>query len=344
LCLPPFTMEQVQELAQRHGLDWSHSDEAQKLTTMLGGHPYLVRLALYHLVGKGGLAGNLQQLLKKAPTEAGIYNEYLRQYVLALRKEPEMAKVFYNIVTATDTVQLEPLMAYKLHSMGLIELKGDRAQPICELYRLYFREQLDAFHAGELEKHNQQLRIFSSIDELTQLANRRYFYTYLQIEWQRSHQNDSDCPLSLILCDIDHFKMYNRTYGDAAGDDCLRQIANTMSQWVKDVDIFLSNSPHNQHRDIFIARYGGEEFAILIRANALTSAYLAENIREQVKALAIPCDYPGIGGLPASVLTVSLGVASIIPNSETEAIVLINTAEKALYQAKRKGRDRVIFE
>lgn len=77
--------------------------------------------------------------------------------------------------------------------------------------------------------------------------------------------------------------------------------------------------------------------------DAVTAVYIAEKIREQIKALAITCEYPGIGGLPANVLTVSLGVASMIPEGKSEPEILVNTAEKALYQAKRKGRDRVIL-
>jgi diguanylate cyclase (GGDEF)-like protein len=91
------------------------------------------------------------------------------------------------------------------------------------------------------------------------------------------------------------------------------------------------------------ARYGGEEFAILTQADVTVAMYIAEHIREQVKALAIKCDYPGMGGFPAAVLTVSLGVASITPAASTEPATLIHAAEKALHQAKRKGRDRVVL-
>ncbi|WP_414564933.1 MULTISPECIES: AAA-like domain-containing protein [unclassified Anabaena] len=142
--LPPFTTEQVQELAQRHGLDWSDGKDAESLMAMVGGHPYLVRLALYHLVGKGGLERNLQQLLQQAATTAGIYHDYLRQYVLALREEPELASAFYEVITATDDVKLELVVAYKLQSLGLVNLAGDRCTPACELYRLYFRGQINS--------------------------------------------------------------------------------------------------------------------------------------------------------------------------------------------------------
>lgn len=163
--LPTFTKQQVQDLAQRHGLDWSDGEEAQSLMAMVGGHPYLVRLALYHLVGKGGLERDLGQLLQQAPTEAGIYNEYLRQYVLTLREEAELGAAFYEVICATVAVRLEPVVAYKLQSMGLVNISADRAYPACELYRLYFRDQLgtnedinDA-RVEELERENQKLRV-----------------------------------------------------------------------------------------------------------------------------------------------------------------------------------------
>ncbi|MFN6538125.1 MAG: AAA-like domain-containing protein [Nostoc sp. EkiNYC01] len=366
--LPLFTKEQVQDLAQRHGLDWTDGKDADNLMAIVGGHPYLVRLALYHLVGKGGLKGNLEQLLQQAPTESGIYHEYLKQYIIALGNEPELADAFYQVITTTGYVKLEPILAYKLQGMGLINVEGDRCTSTCELYRLYFREHLkvnDEFnnnHVERLKQENQQLLFLSNLDELTQLVNRRYFQTYLQIEWQSCVRQRT--PISLILCDIDYFKIYNKTYGIVAGDECLREIANTISNCVKcslgsssfsyasrsmayPATNCFANLPKGDFRDenskVLVARYGGEEFAILAKIDVAAAMYIAEYIREQVKGLAIKCEYPSIGGLPAAVLTVSLGVASIIPQVETEPTTLVNAAEKALYQAKRQGRDRVVL-
>ncbi|QMS87162.1 AAA-like domain-containing protein [Nostoc edaphicum CCNP1411] len=371
--LPPFTKEQVQDLAQRHGLDWTDGKDADSLMAMVGGNPYLVRLALYHFVGKGGLQRDLRQLLQQATTEAGIYHDYLKQYVLALRDEPELGNAFYEVINTTSYVKLEPALAYKLQSIGLINLEGDvndglrlRSTPACELYRLYFRQYLkksehfNNSYVERLKQENQQLFVLSSLDELTQLVNRRYFQTYLQIEWQRSARQST--PISLILCDIDYFKIYNKTYGNSAGDECLRQIANTICNCI-------NHSPNNssfsysksmisstasafvisQRGDfreessrVLVARYGGEEFAILAQVEITVAMDIAEHIRDQVKALGIKCEYPSIGGLPAAVLTVSLGVASVIPAIETEPATLVNAAEEALYKAKRKGRDRVV--
>lgn len=149
--LPPFTKEQVQDLALRHGLDWTDGKDAESLMAMVGGYPYLVRLAFYLLVGKGGLEGDLEQLLQQAPTETGIYHEYLRQFVLTLGDEPELRNAFYEVINARNYLKLEPALAYKLQRMGLINLEGDRSTPVCELYRLYFRQYLktsENFNSG----------------------------------------------------------------------------------------------------------------------------------------------------------------------------------------------------
>ncbi|MBF2065073.1 MAG: AAA-like domain-containing protein [Calothrix sp. C42_A2020_038] len=365
--LQPFNKQQIIDLAQLHGLDWQSGQEAESLMAMVGGHPYLVRLALYYLVGKGGLEGNLQKLLQQAHTESGIYDAYLRQYLLLLRQQPELAAAFYEVITSTTPVKLEPLTQQRLQSLGLIHLEGERAVTSCELFRLYFLHQLDfslkktITRVEALERENQQLRLRSNLDELTQLPTRRYFNTYLQIEWQR-YINESEkgtlsevVPLSLIICDIDYFKIYNKTYGEVAGDECLSQIAtviqnmanqlanNTNDSIVGEQLEELTGDIFGKRQSVLVARYSGEEFAILTRVDAVTAVSIAEKIRANVKELAILCDYPGIGGLPANVLTVSIGVSSIIPQADAEPESIIIAAEKALNLAKRRGRDKVVL-
>ncbi|MEH2302018.1 MAG: AAA-like domain-containing protein [Nostoc sp.] len=141
--LPEFSLEQMQELAVRHGLDWAKGEKGlQKLApllAMIGGHPYLARLALYNL---GHQAVTLEQLLKEAPTIAGIYSNYLRHHLANLQEHPELATALKRVVTSPTSVQLEAISAYKLESMGLVKLEGNQAVSSCELYQLYFREQL----------------------------------------------------------------------------------------------------------------------------------------------------------------------------------------------------------
>jgi hypothetical protein len=141
--LPEFSLEQMQELAVRHGLDWAKGEKGLEklapLLAMIGGHPYLARLALYNL---GHQTVTLEQLLKEAPTIAGIYSNYLRQHLANLQEHPELAIALKRVVTSPTSVQLEAIAAYKLESMGLVKLEGNQAISSCELYRLYFQEHL----------------------------------------------------------------------------------------------------------------------------------------------------------------------------------------------------------
>ncbi|MGB3655617.1 MAG: AAA-like domain-containing protein, partial [Rivularia sp. (in: cyanobacteria)] len=320
LKLPAFTKEQVQNLAQLYGLDWMDACNTDKLMAMVGGHPYLVRLALYYLRRNKNDPESLKLLLQQAPTQAGIYNSHLRRYVLMLLDDLQLKSVFCELIAANSPRKLEAIVAYRLQSMGLIKLDGDNASVACELYRLYFREQLSKL----------ELRFDSNLDPLTQLINRPYFDICLQRLWQQSKRAE----LSLILCDIDYFKYYNKNYGTTAGDKCLQQIANTMRDRV---DVSLDSGDRNSK---IIARYAGDKFAVVIPVNEAIAFSIAEDIKEKIQALAIESEYPGMGGLPAEVITVTVGVASTIPPN-IEPVTLLKIAESALYQAKRKGRNCV---
>jgi AAA-like domain len=139
--LPEFTLEQVQDLAIRHGLDWAKTAEGvedlRSLLSLIGGHPYLVRLALYAL----GQQVSLAQLLQEAPTPAGIYGEHLRHHLNDLHENPELAIALRQILSASPD-HLEAITLYKLESLGLIKLRGEEAVLSRELYRLYFQNQL----------------------------------------------------------------------------------------------------------------------------------------------------------------------------------------------------------
>lgn len=174
----------------------------------------------------------------------------------------------------------------------------------------------------QLETANHQLQRLAAIDSLTQLPNRRRFDQYFQQEWQRMLREQS--PLSLILCDIDCFKLYNDTYGHPAGDRCLRQVAQVIRASAK--------------RAIDLpARYGGEEFAVVLPNTDQDGAIqVAQEIQIGVKRLGIA----HAASLTAKSVTVSLGVANTIPNVLISPEMLIRAADQALYQAKAEGRDR----
>ncbi|WP_416671771.1 AAA-like domain-containing protein [Egbenema bharatensis] len=141
--LPPFTLEQAQTLALRYGLSWagdpSGAEQLAPLYAMTGGHPYLVNLAFYHL--RHGETC-MEDLLKFAPASTGIYGHHLRGHLATLQSNPILSQTMWQVVHSEEAVQLNALTAYKLESMGLIQLESNWAKPGCELYRLYFREQL----------------------------------------------------------------------------------------------------------------------------------------------------------------------------------------------------------
>ncbi|NER49185.1 MAG: diguanylate cyclase [Symploca sp. SIO1A3] len=335
--LLPFTREQVEELAALYGLDWSNNNYSQQLMTMVGGHPYLVNMALYYLC-RGGMS--LEELLQAAPTQGGIYTDHLRSHLAILRDEPQLALALQQLASAKDSIPIEALTqsqlpsaiaAYKLESMGLVKLEGNQVSISCQLYRIYFRQQLKEEQGIEvqmvqLEQQKQEIQRLYNMDELTQLPNQHYINQYLETKWQQIRGVQ---PLSLILCNIDYFRFYNDAHGNPAGDATLQQIASAISNWVRDPKAV-------------VARYGGDEFAVILpRTDTKAAAAIAENLREGIKTLEIAYAHPRLSGFPSQVLTFSLGVATTVPNPDTSPAMLIAAAQEALSESKLLERDRV---
>lgn len=177
----------------------------------------------------------------------------------------------------------------------------------------------------QLTQANIELQYLALIDGLTKVANRRRFDQYLSQEGLRMAREKA--PLSLILCDIDFFKAYNDTYGHLAGDACLQKVAKALRNVIK------------RPADL-VARYGGEEFALVLpQTDAKGAMYLAENVRSHLRALQLPHD----SSLVNPYVTLSMGVASVIPQLNFDPAYLIALADHGLYQAKSQGRDRYVF-
>jgi len=169
---------------------------------------------------------------------------------------------------------------------------------------------------------NQELQKLALSDGLTRLANRRRFDEHLSDEWQRLARDRQ--PLSLILCDLDHFKRYNDTFGHPAGDRCLIRVAKA-----------LLSGP--QRPADLVARYGGEEFAVILPNTDTNGAWrIAQKIHESIRQLKIA--HAADNEKPY--VTVTMGVATIIPGHEATAQGLVQAADMALYHAKQQGRDR----
>lgn len=137
--LPEFTPEQAKRFAAHHQLDTLNIGI---LMDMVGGHPYLLQQAFDHL--KGHPDRSLVQLLATAPTESGIYANHLRDCWLSIREHPQLQSILSTVMTASDPVVLDSILAHQLHSMGLIKLQGNLAEPRCQLYRQYFQTRLES--------------------------------------------------------------------------------------------------------------------------------------------------------------------------------------------------------
>lgn len=175
----------------------------------------------------------------------------------------------------------------------------------------------------QLLETNMKLQQLMHSDSLTGLSNRRHFDEYLDMEWRRAQRRQSQ--LSLLMIDVDHFKHYNDAFGHVAGDDALYKVAQTLRVCC--------------HRSVDrVARYGGEEFAVILPETQMEGALLiAEKMRDAVESLRILHPFPNSIGL----LTISVGVATVVPGQNTRPDLLIDLADQGLYRAKNSGRNRV---
>ena len=175
----------------------------------------------------------------------------------------------------------------------------------------------------ELVATNDRLTVMASIDMLSGLANRRGFQSRLDFEWMKAQQHDSE--LSLLMIDVDHFKLYNDTYGHPEGDACLTRLGEALSGIAADTMGFAG-------------RYGGEEFCLLLpNTDAVEALEIGEKVRATVQASALP-------HITSSHMTVTVcvGVAATQPSDAQRPGDLIEAADAALYAAKHRGRNTVV--
>lgn len=176
---------------------------------------------------------------------------------------------------------------------------------------------------SKLDTANAELLRLATTDALTGIANRRSFDDFLTREWRRCLRMKK--PLSLAMLDIDYFKLFNDKYGHQAGDDCLKQVAAQIAR----------AAPRGSD---LAARYGGEEFMLVLGETDRDGAmWIAERLRQMVVDLKVP-HY----ATDSKCVSVSCGVVSVVPDDKLSPETLIQSADAALYQAKRGGRDRVV--
>lgn len=227
-----------------------------------------------------------------------------------------------------DRYAASPEMAHS-HGTREVIIRHRNGSSVCmdlTLTPMYLRQPLFIGLLHDITHHKQSedaLQRAAMVDPLTQIANRRHFDTFLEKEWQRSMRSGQ--PLSLVVLDVDHFKLYNDTLGHPAGDSCLQQVAAAIAS-------------HALRPTDLAARYGGEEFVLLFaETGAETAAMMAEAIRAHIESLRIP--HPR--STTSDWLTVSIGVATIHPHQLDNTESLFVAADRAMYVAKEGGRNQV---
>ena len=238
------------------------------------------------------------------------------------------------VLMVTGDKQLQTLES--AFAAGACDFLGKPVEPVELLARmrsaLNLKKQLDGCKTREkelvevtsrLRQLNEELQRLAILDELTGVANRRFFNMVFAQEWGRAAREV--IPLSLIFIDIDFFKNYNDTYGHAQGDVCLKKVAGALSGSVK--------RPTDQ-----VSRYGGEEFAVIVPHTAIHGARsMAEGLRAKVEELGLE----HCGSSVHDRVTISLGVACATPERGLTPESLLQAADRAVYEAKRTGRNRV---
>jgi len=215
------------------------------------------------------------------------------------------------IVKLPDKIEL--IARIQAHSRSYLN-KLERDQAFCELKLL----------KAKLEESNNALQLLSCLDSLTGIANRRRFDEFMQKEWKRAAREGS--TLSLIMIDIDFFKLYNDNYGHLKGDEAIRRVVTALNDGI------------NRPADL-LARYGGEEFVIVLPDTNIKGAEsIAKDLEKNVRRLALPHAYSKV----TEFITVSMGIACCEPNQRQNSVSsLIESADQALYEAKKNGRNQI---
>jgi diguanylate cyclase (GGDEF)-like protein len=249
------------------------------------------------------------RFLVKAANSDGVWNETGAGLNIELKPFFYQTKAFILLCVAVGALSL-----FLVWQFSVYQLKA-RQRKLAKL--------IDA-RTAELKKANDELHALANSDGLTKIGNRRRFEQFLADEWHRAVRFKTE--ISLVLLDIDHFKLYNDTYGHQTGDECLQKVAEALAATIK------------RPTDL-VARFGGEEFAIVLGGTDAEGALnIAEQAVENVKNLKIPHS----SSETFEHITVSVGIATVFANFETTEADLIKIADKALYQAKESGRNQIV--
>ena len=305
--------------AQFHLSYVSHLDSAIKI---LQQEKFKVILLDLSLPDSQGIE-TLLKLVKQAPDTPILVLTGVNDRELGVQSVQQGAQDYL----VKGQINTEILIRSIYHAIERAKLKEKLRQQEEQLQK--FNQELQRKveeRTAEMKKQNEELQCLltmAKIDKLTGIANRYSFEELLEQEWKNAIRNST--LLSIIMIDLDFFKLFNDIYGHQKGDDCLRQVAQTIKKALK------------RPKDL-LARYGGEEFlGILPNTDRSGATVVAESMRSMVKALNIPHATSKVSDR----VTLSLGIATTIPQRDSKPEVLIAKADKALYLAKQKGRDRI---
>ena len=241
------------------------------------------------------------------PIPDALFARETARLVLVFRHEGDDWKIAHSSISIPFGIaragEVYPVDQLKEHNRELQALVEERTQA--------------------LALANQQLQLISNTDGLTGIANRRHFDQTLAHEWARAQRGQT--PLSLIMLDVDVFKHFNDHYGHLAGDKCLQALALTLAQ------------TGGRREGDLVARFGGEEFVVLLPASDTQAAMdVAHQIQHAIQAMALPHE-----GAPFGIVTVSFGVATLVPQRDRAPEELVRRADRAMYRAKQGGRNRI---
>ncbi|WP_017292679.1 GGDEF domain-containing response regulator [Geminocystis herdmanii] len=248
------------------------------------------------IIGKVGLKNLIAQ----------INQEFFEDFVTVVETGVSLEKDFYYPQEENSWYQL---VAVKLEDGFAITVRDITVSKKFEI---------------QLQEGNRQLQLIANLDGLTQVANRRCFNDYLKKQWEKHLEKQQ--PLTLIMIDIDYFKLYNDHYGHQQGDECIYRVAQGIAMIIK------------RPTDL-TARYGGEEFAVILSNTKIEGGLImADLIQSTIASFEIPHEKSKVN----SYVTLSMGVSCLIPNEHLGLEDLIGNADKALYEAKNQGRDRIV--
>ncbi|WED21050.1 diguanylate cyclase [Vibrio sp. JC009] len=263
-------------------------------------------------------------ILHESPTQFMFDYTYVDKHQLDEELLPAASVVFNKPPSwfeRNKTILLEVFVLLFIAALIILYSNTRKQNRLQAKYAIHLEEEVK-LRTEKLREANLKLQRLSDADGLTHLYNRRYFDA--QLDKDLRHHQRSELPLTLMMCDIDYFKNYNDSYGHIAGDKCIKQVARLLQkQCTRASDT--------------VARYGGEEFAIILPAtNSTDAGLIAAKICKQIFEVAIPHNSSQISDR----VTISIGVAAIVPGIDTKPVDIIALADKALYTSKHQGRNQ----